>query len=145
MQDAYKGHTFDNKDTIIKFIFSLTINIYLNHICISVVLSIQPWLENRYIKVFHRTFVVYKKTLLCSLIQLMCSTILPWIEKNIRISHWLQFSKLHYQANQRGNSGFFLLLHVFRLTRSFCKCKAPLIKLCGFVNYMLVMKYLIEG
>ena len=62
MQDACKGHTIDNEDTIITFIFSSTLSIYLNHICISVVISIQPWLASKYIKVFLRTFVAYKKS-----------------------------------------------------------------------------------
>ena len=59
MQDACKGHTIYNEDTIITFIFYLTLSIYLNHFFISVVMI---WLPSKYIKVFLRTFVAYKKT-----------------------------------------------------------------------------------
>ena len=98
MQDACKGHTIDNEDTIITFIFYLTLSIFLNHIFISVVISIQPWLASKYIKVFLRTFVAYKKTLLYCPLKLMCLTILAWIEGKIFPPYHLQCFMLHLLA-----------------------------------------------
>ena len=95
MQDACKGHTIDNEDTMITFIFYLTLSINLNHIFIPVVISIQPWLASKYIKVFLSFFVAYKKTLLYCPLELMCLTILAWIEGKIFPPYHLQCFMLH--------------------------------------------------
>ena len=79
MQNLCKGHTIDNEDTMITFIYSSTLRIYFNHICISVGISIQPWLASRHKKVFLRNFVVYKILLLHCPLELMYSAILTWI------------------------------------------------------------------